>query len=357
MRYISVCCLLLLGLTLTGQEREGAVLSLENNSHDFGRVWEDKGKVSHTFTFSNTGDLPLVVNNVRTTCGCTVPKWSSEPVLPGKQGSLTVEFDPENRQGLFHKTVQLQSSAINSSMFVTITGSVVPPLNKERLEYRVGELSVKSRHINFGYIFKGKTAMQTLTIANNTDKPMSVEIDDVPEHLIAYIYPSVLQPGEYGQIEILYNSNLLEEWDVVIDRLRVIINGEEVKKNKLAVTANIREDFRKLTEDELANAPVAHFEVKDHDFGTIGADKPVKCSFVLKNTGNTDLVIRALKPSCGCTVAKLKRKSLSPGEQTKIEAEFDPEGRSGEFKNAIAVITNDPKDYKQYLSAEGYIKQ
>jgi len=342
---------------LIGQEKEGAVLFLESNSYDFGRIREDKGKLSHTFTFSNTGTSPLVLNNVRSTCGCTVPKWSKEPVSPGQQGYLTVEFDPRNRMGQFHKTVQIQSSASNSNMFITISGNVLLPLKEERLDYKVGDLNVKSKHINFGYIFKGKSAIQTLTIANQTDEEMNIALKDIPEHLLANVIPSVLQPGEYGQIEIQYNTNLMDDWDVVIDRLTVFINGIKLKKDKFAVTANIREDFRYLSEEELTNAPVAYFEVTSHVFDTISDDKTLKCSYVLKNNGNSDLIIRALKPSCGCALAKQRKKVLSPGESTKIEASFDPTGRTGEFKNAITVITNDPKSYKQYLSAEGFIKR
>ncbi len=356
MKYFAIIGLLILGLNLRAQERDAAILSLENNSFDFGRIREDKGKLSHTFTFSNTGNSTLVLNNVRSTCGCTVPKWSKEPVSPGEQGFLTVEFDPQNRNGVFHKTVQIQSTASNSNMFITITGNILPPVKEEKLDYKVGDLSVKSKHINFGYIFKGKTAVQTITIANHTAEKMDIDLGDIPEYLVAHVYPSSLQPGEYGQIEIHYNTNLIDDWDVVIDRLTVFINGNELKKDKFAVTANIREDFSKLPEEQLQNAPIAYFELSDHVFDTISGSKSVKCSYTLANNGNSDLIIRALKPSCGCTVAKQRKKVLAPGTSTNIEVSFDPTGKIGEFKNAIAVITNDPKSYKQYLSAEGYIK-
>lgn len=357
MKYFATIVLLILVLDLRAQNGEGAILSLESNSYDFGRIREDIGKLSHTFTFSNTGNSALVLNNVRSTCGCTVPKWSREPVLPGEQGSLTVEFDPRNRNGVFHKTVQIQSTASNSNMFITITGNILPPVKEENLDHKVGDLSVKSKHINFGYLFKGKTSVQTLTIANHTNENMDIALGDIPEHLAAYIYPSSLEPGKFGQIEIHYNTNLIDDWDVVIDRLVVFINGKELKKDKFAVTANIREDFSILSEESLQNAPVAYFELSNHNFDTISARKTVKCSFTLKNRGKSDLIIRALKPSCGCTIAKLKKKVLHPGASTKIEASFDPNGKTGEFKNSIAVITNDPNSYKQYLTAEGYIKQ
>jgi len=357
MKYILFMAILLSTLNLNGQGKEGAVLFLESNSYDFGRVREDNGMISHTFTFSNTGNLPLVLNNVRSTCGCTTPKWSREPIPPGEHGYLTVEFDPKNRFGSFHKTIQLQSTAINNNMFVTLMGNVLPPLKEEKLMYTIGRLSVKSKHINFGYIFKGKTGIQTLTIANHTDSAMYIEFKDVPSHMIVYLYPSILKPGEYGQIEIHYNSNLIDNWDVVIDRLSLSINGAEVKKDKFAVTANIREDFSGLTNEQLKNAPIACFDNKGYTFDTIIIDKPVKCSFKLKNNGKSDLIIRALKPSCGCTITKQKRKILPPGASTKIKAVFDPKGKSGSFKNAITVITNDPISYKQYLIAEGYIKR
>lgn len=342
---------------MSGQNKEGAILFFGKNSYDFGRVREDKGKVSHTFSISNTGDTPLILNNVRSTCGCTVSTWSKEPISPGEQGFITIDFDPKNRQGQFHKTVQIQSSANNSNMFVTVSGTVLPPLKEEIMEYKIGDLSVSSKHINFGYIFKGKTGIQTHTIANHTNEFMDIDLEDVPEHIIAHLYPSTLKPGEYGQIEIHYNTNLIDDWDVVIDRLAVIINGKEVEKEKLTVTANIRENFSDLSEEQLINAPVAFFDVINHSFDTLTSDKTIKCSFTLKNKGKSDLIIRALKPSCGCTIAKRRKKILSPSASTKIETTFDPAGRSGDFKNAVTVITNDPKSYKQYLTTEGYIKR
>lgn len=357
MRYIAILAILIWSVDLNAQEKVGAILSIENNSYNFGRIREDQGNLSHTFTFSNNGTQPLVVSNVRSTCGCAVPEWSKEPILPGEKGSITVEFSPSNRVGQFHKTIQIQSTAINTNMFLTITGTVLPPLKEEKLGYKIGNLDVKSKHINFGYIFKGNTAQQTITIANPSDKKIELQIEDVPEHLKVSINPATIDPGEFGQIEVQYNSNLINDWDVIIDRLAVKINGSRVDKDKFAVTANLREDFSQLTKEQLLNAPVASFEVKSHVFDTITDDKVVKCSFILKNDGNSDLIIRALKPSCGCTIAKQKKNVLSPGASTKIVASFDPKGRSGEFKNAITVITNDPNSYKQYLSAEGYIKR
>jgi hypothetical protein len=82
----------------------------KEDTHDFGLVPEGK-PVSHVFTFKNTGKQPLIISNGSASCGCTTPKWPEAPVLPGKTGTVTVEFKTEGRPGPFNKTVYLSSNA------------------------------------------------------------------------------------------------------------------------------------------------------------------------------------------------------------------------------------------------------
>ena len=158
---------LFFSFSIVAQEK-GAILALQSNSFDFGRILEDDGVVQHKFLFTNTGSDPLLVTNVRTTCGCTVPSWTKDPVQPGKEGYVEIEFNPRNHPGTFHKTVQVQSSAQNSNMFLTISGTVIPPMKMENLPNKLGELNVKSNHINLGYLYKGETGIENMIIANNT---------------------------------------------------------------------------------------------------------------------------------------------------------------------------------------------
>lgn len=356
MRIAILAGFFLLSIQLSSQEINIPVLTVSNNSFDFGRIYEDHGKVTHTFTFKNTGSIPLIISNVRSNCGCTIPAWTKEPVAPEGEGTITVEYDPKNIRGSFHKTVQVQSNASNANMFLTITGSVIPPLKKEKLYYKVGDLSVKSRHINLGYLYKGTIGHAAMTVANHSEKPIELALADIPDQIEDYHFPKVLQPGEYGQIEVYYNTSKVDEWDVVIDRISIVINNKKDIRNRLAVTANIREDFRTMTEEQLLMAPIATFSKPNINYDTIPDTESVECQFLLKNTGKSDLVIRAVKPSCGFTVDFPKENMLAPGESTYIVANFDPKDRSGEFKNSITVITNDPDEYKQYLVIEGYIQ-
>lgn len=343
-------------LLVTAQMSETeAVLSFVDNHHDFGNIYAKEGKVSCVFEYENRGTKPLLVMNVRSTCGCTAPRWTKKPVLPGQKGKIVIEYDPGDHQGRFHKTIQVQSTARNENMFVSISGTVLREPAREDLHFQIGELGLRSRHLNFGFIYNGDTVSRTMLVANLSSERLFLDFDSVPEHIHITANPPVLEPGQYGYIESTYFSGLINDWDVIINRIPIILNGTYNKDYRLPVTANLREDFRDLSEEQIAAAPVARFTGQVHQFGVISDTTIFSCRYKLTNVGESDLIIRAVKPSCGCTAARPEDNILAPGEFTYIEASFDPRGKKGNVKNTITVITNDPKDYKQYLYMEGTV--
>ena len=72
------------------------VMSFEEEQFDFGEIVQGT-HVEHVFSFTNTGDAPLVITNARSSCGCTVPEYPREPVAPGESGELLVKFDGSGR--------------------------------------------------------------------------------------------------------------------------------------------------------------------------------------------------------------------------------------------------------------------
>ena len=356
MRGILFFAFLFIQVISFSQTKEGAELSFKDNSFDFGHILEDKGIVKHTFVFTNTGTEALAITNVRTTCGCTVPSWTKSPVSPGAEGYVEIAFDPKKRPGAFHKTVQVQSTAQNANMFVTISGTVIPPLKMEVLPYKLGDLNVKSNHVNLGYLYKGNTGTENLVIANKTDKPIEVDFENIPAYIALLVSPQILQPGEYGQIEVQFCTEKTNEWDVVVDQVPVLLNGRRDDQVKLTITANIREDFSKLSQEQMKFAPVATYIEDVVDYDTISQENPVACQFQIRNDGQSDLIIRSVKPSCGCTAVKPEKNVLKPGDFTYIDAVFYPKGRSGDFKNGITIVTNDPLHYKKHVFIEGFIK-
>lgn len=114
MKKIVLMMMLLLGLTVAAvaqTTQKQAEIKFEKLTHDFGTI-SDKAPVQKcTFTFTNVGDAPLVINQAVASCGCTVPQYSKKPILPGEKGSITVTFNSRGQfPSHFKKTVTVRSN-------------------------------------------------------------------------------------------------------------------------------------------------------------------------------------------------------------------------------------------------------
>ena len=111
--------------TTTSQPDPNApVFKFDAESFDFGTIPQGT-PAPHTFTFTNVGKSPLIISDCQGSCHCTKPTWSSEPVLPGKTGTVTATYNAD-MPGAFTKTVTIHSNATEGSKVVTIKGTVQP---------------------------------------------------------------------------------------------------------------------------------------------------------------------------------------------------------------------------------------
>ena len=97
----------------------------KEETHDFGEIPE--GPLGETdFEFKNTGKKPIVISDAHGSCGCTVPTWPKEPILPGKKGVIHVAYTTNGRQGPIMKDVTINSNAKQQPMVLHIRGTVKP---------------------------------------------------------------------------------------------------------------------------------------------------------------------------------------------------------------------------------------
>ena len=95
------------------------------SEHDFGTISEGDGPVTYVFTLKNVGNAPLVLTRVISSCGCTTPSFSKDPIAPGKEGKVTVTYDPTGRIYPFVKTISVYSNGKKGPSVLTIRGEVV----------------------------------------------------------------------------------------------------------------------------------------------------------------------------------------------------------------------------------------
>lgn len=92
---------------------EQTTLRVQDSSFNFGTIKEGD-IVQHDYIVSNTGDKPLFIANVQTSCGCTAPKFQKEPIMPGKSAVVTLEFDSKGKEGNVSKKARIVSNAKNA---------------------------------------------------------------------------------------------------------------------------------------------------------------------------------------------------------------------------------------------------
>jgi hypothetical protein len=102
-----------------------AEITFETTMHDFGTFSSDNAVQTCTFTFTNTGDAPLIIHQAVASCGCTVPTYPKEPIRPGQKGTIEVKYDGTGKfAGVFRKSITIRSNAKNDVVRLSINGNM-----------------------------------------------------------------------------------------------------------------------------------------------------------------------------------------------------------------------------------------
>lgn len=102
-----------------------ASIKFAEEEYDFGTIQEGD-IVEHTFEFTNSGEVPLIIENASASCGCTVPDWPKEPIAPGESGKINVKFDSKGKPGVQNKQVTIRANTNPNFTKVMIKGNVTP---------------------------------------------------------------------------------------------------------------------------------------------------------------------------------------------------------------------------------------
>lgn len=327
-------------------QQKGAVIAFQKTGHDFGNIREEAGIVTYDFEFTNTGNEPLVINRVTASCGCTTPNWSRKPIGPGEKGFIKVAYNPRNRPNKFNKSVTVYSNASKSVVTLRIFGNVIPKPRtiEDDYPYQIGPVRFKTNHMAFAKVFKHQKKTNRINIINTSDNEQAISFDQVPAQIKLKAIPPVLKPKQKGIIEGVYDPDLVNDWGFIISRANVVFNNSKNQNNRLTISATISEDFSKLSPEQLAKAPAITLKEKVFDFGSMDQRKTVEHEFVFTNTGKSNLEIRKVRSSCGCTAVSPKEKVIHPGQSSSIKAIFSSGTRIGRQNKSITIITNDPKN-------------
>ena len=111
MKKMIVMALMLVGGLTAAMAQQPAEIKFDKTSHNFGTFSEKDPKVTCTFTYTNVGETPLVVNQAIASCGCTVPEYTKTPVQPGEKGEIKVTYNGAGKfPGHFKKSITVRTN-------------------------------------------------------------------------------------------------------------------------------------------------------------------------------------------------------------------------------------------------------
>ncbi len=130
-KFITLIFIGLLSFSINAQEKtaekavdpNAPIIEFEHDVIDYGKI-ERKSDGKRVFVFTNKGNSPLIISRIQSSCGCTVPKKPTEPIMPGKKGEIEVKYDT-NRLSGFSKTLTVYSNATIPAKRIRIKGIVI----------------------------------------------------------------------------------------------------------------------------------------------------------------------------------------------------------------------------------------
>ncbi|TWO34300.1 DUF1573 domain-containing protein [Seonamhaeicola sediminis] len=128
---ITILFIGLISFSVNAQEKI-AKIEFKTETIDYGTIEKGSDGV-RVFEFTNTGDAPLIISDVKSSCGCTIPSKPKEPILPGKTGEIKVKYDT-NRVNPIRKTITVISNADTPTIALKIKGLVVDSSKASVLE-------------------------------------------------------------------------------------------------------------------------------------------------------------------------------------------------------------------------------
>jgi len=340
---------------------EEEVVKFTNKVHDFGDILLTDGEKECSFEFKNISKKPVVVHNVVSSCGCTVPKWTKEPVMPGKTGSIRVVFKNDQGPFPFKKSVTAYIAGVNRPVVLQIKGTVYGKKMslKEMYTHKIGDvLATKETTFLVGNIYQGKSKSDASTIANLSKSPVKVTVKSEDPELSVAVVPNPIPANSKATLTYTVNTaNGEKKWGKNEYHATFSVDGKPVAE-KLNVVAVIAEDFDGYTQAMRDKGPIPTFDKGYLDLGEVEKGKVVEHSIVIKNTGKSPLTIYKIDSEDGnAQIVTQGPVKIAVGKSAEFKIKFNTSKiESGEFVSVLTFTSNSPLRPRLDFFINGIVK-
>ena len=367
---ILIAALLAFLLPLRAQDetfyKEADVIRFDKKVHDFGDVMIAEGPVSCIFTFTNISSEPLVIHNVISSCGCTTPEWTREPVRPGATGTIQATFSNDQGPYPFDKTltvyVGVGRSSLDRPVVLRLRG--VSHEKKKNLDElfttKIGSLGLRKTEVSIGYIDQGVVKSDQMQVANLSKSDLTVETGTIAPGLTITVTPNPIPARSMARLNYSVNPAAMggTHWGKQRYEATFRLNGKAYP-DKMTVTGVIKDNFEQLTKADIERAGIPVIERSYYEFGEVRKGTAVSASYTIRNKGKEPLVIHQIEgQDDGLTVLTKLPLTIKPGGKADVKARFETASLdyTGEVIEVLTVITNAPSKPILNLFITGNVK-
>lgn len=346
------------GLAQTG-ETFGDAVRFEKTVHDFGTLKLGSGAVECSFGFENISSSPMAVYNVVTSCGCATIDYTKEPIMPNGKGEIRVRYTNDEGPYPFDKTITVYMSNYTRPILLRIRGVCVDKEKSLSEIYTVayGSFAMRKTEYSIGNIDQGKSKGDEAYVANTSGQPVKVDFTSVTPGLEISVSPNPIPANSTAKMTFKANT-ASGMWGKTAFTTVPRVNGKTYgNQEPVTVRCFVKEDFSKMSEEQLKKAPLPIFRNSSYTFDPVSKGTAIKGTFTLKNQGHSDLKIHKIESDADDVVFP-DIEDIAPGESREIGFTFDTSDRTpGEEVLIITTLTtNSPTRPMINIFIQGYIK-
>lgn len=343
----------LLCIALTPLFLHAQTISLPSDTINCGQVMY-KHPVKAEFKMKNSGQKPLLINNIRTSCGCTTVSYPTEAIAPGKSFTVSAVYDAK-QMGHFHKEIGIYSNASTQPLLLTIKGVVVEEISHfdGEFPYTVGDVLADKTDLLFDNVNRGEQPIEKIHVLNNSNETITPQLLHMPPYLKGEVKPSRVAPGRSATILLQVDSRKLHDLGLTHTSIYLgSFQGDKVSADKeIDVNIVLLPNFEKLKDGQIANAPKLQLSKGKLSFNKTSGKEKVKDYLDITNIGKSKLSIRSLQIIGTGLDISLNKQNIGPGEtaRLKVTAIMSMIAKTRSMPKVL-MITNDPSQPKVLIN-------
>lgn len=348
-RLLSVVCGLLSVVTAFAQPR----FVPDSDINKVGEVEFQKPR-QFSIGFTNKGSEPLLIKEVKTSCGCLDVAYPKTPIAAGSRGEIAVTFDAK-LLGTFYKELEVLSNASDKPAYVAIQGTVVTEVKDYSAEFPfdLGNVRLETNAIEFEDVNKGDHPTAQLRVLNADRTAFRPELMHLPPYLSAEYLPEDIPAGKAGTIRLTLDSEKLN--GLGLNQTSIYLSrymGDKIgETNEILVSAILLPSFSDMTDEALARAPELAISESSIDMGAFNGKKALTRTILLTNTGQSDLHIHAVQVFNKAISVSIDNRTIKPNKTSKLKITVSANYlNKSKGRMRVLLITDAPKQAKQYIN-------